>query len=69
MKHTVSKRAVCPFYRCETRQVVYCQGLSEGQGFHVACRSTKDALDYKERYCRDAYHRCALAKILEAHYA
>lgn len=68
MKHTVSKSARCPFYRCETRQVIYCQGLTEGQGFHVACRSPRDALAYKKKYCRDRYQGCALAKILEVHY-
>ena len=69
MKHTMSKRVVCPFYRFEQRQVIYCQGLVPGQGFHVACANPAMARAYKERCCRDDFRACALARMLEEYYA
>lgn len=69
MKHTQNKRVVCPFYRFEQRQVIYCQGVAPGQGFHLACADPAMALEHKKRCCRDDYRACALARMLEAHYA
>lgn len=68
MKYTVSKAARCPFYRGETRQVIYCQGIKPGQGFHLACRSPKEALEHKKKHCRDQFRLCPLEKLLEAAY-
>lgn len=68
MKYTVSKAARCPFYRCETTQVIFCHGLKDGQGFHLSHRSTKEALAHKKKHCRDQYRLCPLAKLLEAAY-
>ena len=55
----------CPYYKTNTSQVVFCEGLEEGMAIHMAFASHTQLVDYKGRFCRrSCYNQCPLAKIL-----
>ena len=63
-KHTVSKKAMCCFYRSEGRQIIYC-GLSETVVHRVFGNATK-SMRYKEQFCRSSNHcNCTIYSMLK----
>ena len=65
MKHQINKSAVCPYYRHEAPQVIYCDGVQEGSVIHLAFSSRSEAALYKRKYCRRNYKSCRISKLLE----
>jgi hypothetical protein len=65
MKRYASVKAVCPYYKNESRQVIYCTGLCEGNVIHLAFANASECIAYKKLFCRDNYERCPVAKMLE----
>lgn len=63
-KHTVSKRAVCPFYKHEDPQVIYCNGIQPGSVIHLAFSSKTDAKEYKTSRCHSDWCSCEIACML-----
>ena len=64
-KHMVNKNALCPFYRHEDSQVIYCDGIVPDSVIHLAFANKTNAKEYKARYCRDCYRKCPISKLLE----
>ncbi len=64
-KHTESTRAVCPYYRHEDPQVIYCKGITEGNVLHLAFSTRVQAVKYKNERCYsiDGWHRCLIARL------
>lgn len=55
----------CPYYKTNTSQVVYCEGLEEGMAVHLAFATHAQLVNYKGRFCRrSCYSQCPLAKML-----
>ena len=55
----------CPYYKTNTSQVIYCEGLEDGMVLHLAFATHAQLIDYKGRFCRrNCYKQCPLAKIL-----
>lgn len=68
-KHMISKKAICPFYKHETSQVIYCDGVQEGSVLHLAFASKTDAKEYKDSFCHTAcWQGCMIAQMLEDGY-
>lgn len=67
-KHYTSSRALCPFYKHESRQVIYCEGVEEGNVLHLAFASPADCLAYKKRYCRSDHTQCIIKVMLDTKY-
>lgn len=64
-KHYTSNKAICPYYKHESRQVIYCEGLKEGNVLHNAFANPSDAIEYKKNYCRCFnYTQCHISKML-----
>lgn len=63
-KRTVSVNAVCPFYRSEDVQKVYCEGVQRGSSIHLAFGDAKDCKGYMDIYCRDDFKDCPIAAML-----
>lgn len=55
---------VCPFYRKETQQVIYCEGIEKNTATHLAFGSRTALKKYRFRYCCDTYGKCRIAKML-----
>ena len=55
----------CPYYKTNTSQVIYCEGLEDGMAVHLAFATHAQLIDYKSRYCRRGhYSKCPLATML-----
>lgn len=64
-KHYISRKAICPFYRHENRNVLYCEGIIEGTVIHVAFANPSECLSYKKKCCRCSdYKHCPIYKML-----
>ena len=64
MKHTISAKAVCPYYKHEDLQMIYCIGPQDRSTIHLAFANRTDAIIYKERYCRSSCDRCGINRML-----
>jgi hypothetical protein len=67
-KHYTSRKAICPFYRHESRQVIYCEGVEEGTVLHLAFANPSECLDYKKRFCRCNHTQCFISDMLISKY-
>lgn len=55
----------CPYYKTNTSQVIYCEGLEDGMAIHMAFATHDQLIDYKGRYCRRrCWEQCPLAAML-----
>ena len=61
----VAKTALCPFYKKEDQQKIYCCGIRPNASTHIAFGNGTDCLKYKQEYCRQHYSRCHVYKMLE----
>ncbi len=64
MKHYVSNKARCPYYKHEDTQMIYCDGVVDGAVTHEAFADKNNAVLYKKTFCRDAFHECAIYRML-----
>lgn len=64
MKHTISTKAICPYYKHEDSQVIYCDGVQDGSVIHLAFANKTCSVEYKKKYCRDKYEECPICKML-----
>lgn len=68
-KHYTSNKAICPFYKHESRQVIYCEGIKEGTVIHLAFANPSDCLTHKKQYCRCGNcSKCPISTLLMAKY-
>lgn len=67
-KHYVSPKAICPFYKHEHPQMIYCDGVTEDSVTHEAFASKTSAMEYKNRYCRADYRLCSIYQMLKEIY-
>ena len=55
----------CPYYKTNTSQVIYCEGLEDGMVLHLAFATHAQLIDYKGRFCRrSCYNECPIASLL-----
>lgn len=64
-KKYFSLKAICPHYKSEERQIIYCSGIQKDTALHIAFAYPSDRVEYKEKYCESNYKNCRLAKMLE----
>ena len=60
------KTAVCPFYKKEDKQVIYCEGVTANSSVHLAFGIAEECKEYKQTRCRGNYKQCYLYRMLEA---
>lgn len=58
----------CPYYRDEDRQLLRCEGVEDGCGLHLGFSGRYHLRNYKDRYCRDRWTACLIAKMLNRKY-
>lgn len=66
-KHIVSCAAKCPYYRCEERYEIFCRGLADGMGTHVAFSSPAERKQWTAEHCKSiqGHENCPVMKMLE----
>ena len=67
-KHYVSSKAICPFYKHESTQVIYCEGIQKGTVLHMAFANASECLIYKKQYCRCNHTQCPVSILLNNKY-
>lgn len=68
MKHYTSIKAICPFYKHENRNVIFCEGIKDGTVLHLAFANPTDCIEHKKRYCRCNYKGCSINSMLNSKY-
>ena len=63
-RHNISAKAICPFYKYENRNVIYCEGVNEGTVIHIAFANPSECLSYKKQFCRCEHTQCNISKML-----
>lgn len=64
-KRTVSAYAICPFYRSEDPQKIYCEGVTSHSSIHNVFGDAKYKKSYEQRFCCSYdYKNCKIAKAL-----
>ena len=59
------KEALCPYYKREYPQMIYCKGVVKDGLTHVTFATRSVAYAYKKAYCRDRYDQCHIYRMLE----
>lgn len=68
MKRYTSRKAICPFYKHENRQVIFCEGIKDGTVLHLAFANPSECLSHKKNYCRANHSQCPLSVLLISKY-
>lgn len=63
-KHYISAKAICPYYKHEDPQVIYCLGFDDESTLHIAFSNAKDAKEYKCTHCYRTPRKCPLYDVL-----
>lgn len=67
-KHREDYLVQCPYYREEERQTIHCEGVQSNTGLRLGFSGARLLQDYKDRFCRDGWCGCMIAKMLNAKY-
>ena len=63
-KRRVNDYVVCPYYREETPQVIFCEGVEDDSTIHVAFATPDKRKKHEDQYCKQCWCKCMIA---EAH--
>lgn len=53
--------AKCPYYKCQSQSVIYCEGAWENSCIHLAFGGKAQRREYQRQFCRDDWNRCIIA--------
>ena len=58
----------CPYYKCENRCTIFCEGVQAGQCIHMAFSGGEDKRSYEKQFCRKKWGDCIIAAGQNARY-
>lgn len=67
-KNSISSRVCCPYYKCETRTMLFCEGVQQGTTLHLAFADPSRTKEYRAKYCDTNYNGCRIARMLNQKY-
>ena len=65
MKRWAGKMVICPFYKGEYRQEIFCEGLVKDSNIHQGFANPGLRTEHKQKYCETEYQSCPIAQMLE----
>ena len=70
MKYNSYNNVKCPFYKCEQKQQLHCEGISSDTRTHLWFVSNDALKKHKEKYCKQTKGctQCPLYSAIEVHY-
>ena len=69
MKYSVSKKAVCPYYKGNGRQEIFCEGLVRDSNIHQGFANPGMLENHKAKYCESQnYDECRISQMLDSKY-
>ena len=67
-KRFFSLKAVCPRYKSEDKQMIYCEGVDENTALHLAFTAKDEMKSYMKVKCRKCWGECMIAQMLNRKY-
>lgn len=67
-KHYITKDVVCPFYKYDAPQMIYCEGVQDNTALHLAFDSKQGKKTYMCSLCKDKWKGCMIAQMLNRKY-
>ena len=64
-----SHLAKCPYYKCESRNMIFCEGVQAGSTIHMAFERAPQKRSYAEQFCRKVWGDCMIAAGQNARYS
>lgn len=62
------KNVQCPFYVCESKRVITCEGIQKGTCLNVSFLNSLDKKAYKKIQCTKINCSCRISRMLELKY-
>lgn len=56
-----STKALCPYYKCQDAQKIYCTGLQPGHVVHQAFSTPRERKAFCRLFCEDKWDCCPLS--------
>lgn len=63
-KRNVNAYVLCPYYKCDERQMIYCEGIEENSAIHMAFSTPQQRKEYENQYCKQCWAGCMIAGAL-----
>lgn len=67
-KHNFTKDVVCPYYKYEAPQMIYCEGVDDTTALHLAFPAKDGLKSYMKAKCRCNWKECMIAQMLNRKY-
>ena len=67
-KHYCTSDVVCPYYKYEASQMIYCEGVEEDTALHLAFSSKQGKKGYLKAKCWSCWRSCMIAQMLNRKY-
>lgn len=67
-KHNFTIDVVCPYYKYEAPQMIYCEGVDENTSLHLAFDTKQRKKAYMGSKCNKCWKTCPIAQMLNRKY-
>ena len=66
MYSRIAQYVVCPYYRSDSKEKIFCEGVQDNTSIHLVFPDSKDKKPYMHKYCcsMDNYDNCRIADML-----
>lgn len=51
----------CPYYKCESQCVIYCEGVEDKNCIHMAFATKIQRKEYEKQFCQNCWGKCMIA--------
>ena len=65
-KHNFTKDVVCPYYKYEAPQMVYCEGVDDHTALHLAFSTKQGKKSYMNGKCKECWIRACVFSFLSS---
>ncbi len=66
--HKEDEHVQCPYYKCDGRLSIHCEGITDTCGLHLSFASKDRMKSFKTQFCRKEWTGCTIAKMLNRMY-
>lgn len=67
-KHNFTKDVMCPYYKYEAPQMIYCEGVDDSTALHLAFPTKSGLKAYLRDKCCSRWKECMIARMLNRKY-
>ena len=63
-KHSYGTYVICPYYKDESQQVLYCESPVDDSKLHLAFATKSTMRTHRKNMCEGNYKNCPIAQML-----